>query len=296
MPHVSDAPHPIDLVVPPRDGDVGAFTVRRTLPWRRHRSVGPFVFLDEMGPVRLAPGQGLDVAPHPHIGLATVTWMLAGEILHRDSLGSIQAIRPGELNWMTAGAGIVHSERSPDAARARGGTLHGLQCWVALPRAHEETAAAFAHYGAADLPVIEGDGCRVTLIAGAAWGRRAPVATLGETLFAEARLAPGAALTLPADIAELALYPLEGTVTIAGRDFAREGLLVLRGGATVAVKSTGGAHVMVLGGAALDAPRHIWWNFVASSRGRIEAAKAAWRERRFAAVPGDPEQIPLPLR
>jgi redox-sensitive bicupin YhaK (pirin superfamily) len=291
VPIVPDA---IETIIVPRPRDLGGFTVARVLPAAERRMVGPFVFLDQMGPADFAPGSGIDVRPHPHIGLATVTYLFRGEILHRDSLGSVQPIRPGEINWMTAGQGIVHSERTPPAIRASGGTLSGLQSWIALPKDDEETAPSFAHHGAAALPVVDGEGRRVRVLIGTIYGARSPVRTFSETLYADVSLTSGATLPVPAEPEERALYLVEGTVEIAGEAIAPGRLLVLRPAAKIAVIARSAARLMLLGGAKLDGPRHLWWNFVSSSRERIEQAKADWRDGRFPPVPGDGEFIPLP--
>jgi redox-sensitive bicupin YhaK (pirin superfamily) len=287
-------PDAIETIIVPRPRDLGGFTVARVLPAAERRMVGPFVFLDQMGPADFAPGSGIDVRPHPHIGLATVTYLFRGEILHRDSLGSVQPIRPGEINWMTAGQGIVHSERTPPAIRASGGTLAGLQSWIALPKDDEETAPSFAHHGAAALPVVDGEGRRVRVLIGTIYGARSPVRTFSETLYADVSLTSGATLPVPAEPEERALYLVEGTVEIAGEAIAPGRLLVLRPAAKIAVIARSAARLMLLGGAKLDGPRHLWWNFVSSSRERIEQAKADWRDGRFPPVPGDGEFIPLP--
>jgi redox-sensitive bicupin YhaK (pirin superfamily) len=291
VPIVPDA---IETIIVPRPRDLGGFTVARVLPAAERRMVGPFVFLDQMGPADFAPGSGIDVRPHPHIGLATVTYLFRGEILHRDSLGSVQPIRPGEINWMTAGQGIAHSERTPPAIRASGGTLAGLQSWIALPKDDEETAPSFAHHGAAALPVVDGEGRRVRVLIGTIYGARSPVRTFSETLYADVSLTSGATLPVPAEPEERALYLVEGTVEIAGEAIAPGRLLVLRPAAKIAVIARSAARLMLLGGAKLDGPRHLWWNFVSSSRERIEQAKADWRDGRFPPVPGDGEFIPLP--
>jgi redox-sensitive bicupin YhaK (pirin superfamily) len=287
-------PNAIETIIVPRPRDLGGFTVARVLPAAERRMVGPFVFLDQMGPADFAPGSGIDVRPHPHIGLATVTYLFRGEILHRDSLGSVQPIRPGEINWMTAGQGIAHSERTPPAIRASGGTLAGLQSWIALPKDDEETAPSFAHHGAAALPVVDGEGRRVRVLIGTIYGARSPVRTFSETLYADVSLTSGATLPVPAEPEERALYLVEGTVEIAGEAIAPGRLLVLRPAAKIAVIARSAARLMLLGGAKLDGPRHLWWNFVSSSRERIEQAKADWRDGRFPPVPGDGEFIPLP--
>jgi len=286
----------VDVVVVPRSSDLGGgFTVRRALPSARKRMVGPFVFFDQMGPVVLARGQGLDVRPHPHIGLATVTYMFTGEILHRDSLGSIQPIRPGEVNWMTAGRGIVHSERTPPALREVDAPVSGIQSWVALPRQHEETSPSFAHHATDELPVVEDGGAHVRLIAGALYGERSPVQTLSEMFYADVTLDEGAAIEVPATHEERAAYVVDGAVRIDRTDFDAAQLIVLKPGRAVSISgSRAPARLMLLGGEPMDGPRHIWWNFVSSSRERIEQAKADWQSGRFEPVPGETEYIPLP--
>jgi redox-sensitive bicupin YhaK (pirin superfamily) len=284
----------VEIQIVPRARDIGGFEVRRALPAAERRMVGPFVFFDEIGPATLPAGSGIDVRPHPHIGLATVTWLTDGEILHRDTLGSIQPIRPGELNWMTAGRGIAHSERSPEAARRRPQRIAGLQAWVGLPMQHEETEPDFAHYDAAALPVIESDGVRLVLIAGHGWGARSPVSVLSDTIYAEVTLAAGASLPIGPEHEERAIYVLSGQIRIAGDEFGSGRMLVLRPGDPIAVSGKTGARFMVLGGETMDGPRHLWWNFVSSSKERIEQAKADWKEGRFAKVIGDDEFIPLP--
>jgi len=286
----------VDVVVVPRSSDLGGgFTVRRALPSARKRMVGPFVFFDQMGPVVLARGQGLDVRPHPHIGLATVTYMFTGEILHRDSLGSIQPIRPGEVNWMTAGRGIVHSERTPPALREVDAPVSGIQSWVALPRQHEETSPSFAHHATDELPVVEDGGAHVRLIAGALYGERSPVQTLSEMFYADVTLDEGAAIEVPATHEERAAYVVDGAVRIDRTDFDAAQLIVLKPGRAVSISgSRAPARLMLLGGEPMDGPRHIWWNFVSSSRERIEQAKADWQSGRFEPVPGETEFIPLP--
>lgn len=278
----------------PRTRDLGGFEVRRALPSARRRMVGPFVFFDQMGPAVFGAGIGLDVRPHPHIGLATVTYLFDGELVHRDSLGTVQVIRPGAVNWMTAGQGIVHSERTPAESRTGGGRLFGIQTWVALPRPAEESAPAFAHTPAEELPSVDGDGVRVRVIAGAIHGARSPVRVFSETLYADVALEPGARLEVPSEQEERAAYVVDGVVEESGASFAPGQLLVLRSGAQVVLRATAGARVLVLGGASMDGPRHIWWNFVSSSTERIEQAAADWTAGRFASVPGETEFIPLP--
>jgi redox-sensitive bicupin YhaK (pirin superfamily) len=260
----------------------------------KRRMIGPFVFLDQMGPTVLRPGKALDVRPHPHIGLATVTWILDGEIMHRDSLGSVQPIKAGELNWMTAGRGIVHSERTPDRLRGEESPLYGLQLWVALPKAHEETEPGFVHYGADELPRLDTAGAKVKLIVGVGWGTRSPVETLWGTFFADASLKAGATLTVPSNIEERGVYILEGELEIAGEAFAPGQLMVLKRGRDADVRARQNARFVIVGGDAIDGPRHIWWNFVSSSKERIEQAKADWKAGRFPAVPGETDFIPLP--
>lgn len=284
----------LELVIVPRSRDLGGFAVRRVLPAMQRRAVGPFVFLDQMGPADFAPGTGIDVRPHPHIGLATLTYLYDGEILHRDSLGSVQAIRPGEANWMTSGSGIVHSERTPAELRAEGGKLAGLQAWVALPHEHEETDPAFTHHAAGDLPAIESAGTQTRLIAGTLYGKRSPVRTFSPLFYADARLDAGSRLLLPAEHAERAVYIAQGSLEVGGEVFEPGRLLVFRGRDEIAIGARTAARIMLLGGAPLDGPRHIWWNFVSSSKARIDRAKTEWRAQRFAKVPGETEFIPLP--
>jgi redox-sensitive bicupin YhaK (pirin superfamily) len=287
-------PNALETIVVPHSRDLGGFSVRRVLPAIERRMVGPFAFFDQMGPAMFDPGTGIDVRPHPHIGLATVTYLFEGEILHRDTLGSVQAIRPGEINWMTAGRGIAHSERTGPETRAAGGRLAGIQSWVALPKDDEETEPGFAHHGTAALPTVAGDGKEVRLLIGAAFGARSPVRTFSETLYADIALEAGARLAVPNGPEERALYLVEGTVAIDGEEFAPGRLLVLRPATEIVATARSAARLMLLGGALLDGPRHVWWNFVSSSHDRIEQAKADWQAGRFPAVPGDSEFIPLP--
>jgi len=283
----------VDLVIQPRTRDIGDFAVRRVLPYAKRRMVGPFVFLDEFGPVDMAAGHGIDVRPHPHIGLSTLTYLFEGEILHRDSLGSLQAIRPGAANWMTAGRGIVHSERSGEVERARDKRLHGMQSWVALPLDEEERAPSFTHHPEEDLPVIERDGAWLRLIAGQAYGERAPVEVFSDLFYIHAELQEGARLVLPEEHPERAVYVIEGGLSIGGETYGPATMVVLRPG-PAALAATAASRLMLLGGAALEGSRHIWWNFVSSSPERIAQAKADWKDGHFPAVPGDSEFIPLP--
>jgi redox-sensitive bicupin YhaK (pirin superfamily) len=278
----------------PRTRDLGGFEVRRVLPAGERQMVGPFIFWDQMGPAHFMPGSGIDVRPHPHIGLATVTYLFSGEILHRDSLGTVISIRPGEMNLMTAGRGIVHSERTGTSTRAAGHDLHGIQSWVALPRSHEDAAPSFEHFSAEELPLISGDGATLRLILGEMAGRVSPVQLPMETLYAEALLSAGARLQFDARCVERAVYLCEGEIEIDGSRFDTPQLVVLRAGHVPALTAVTAARCMLLGGEPADGPRFIWWNFVASSRERIEQAKVDWREGRFAAVPGETEFIPLP--
>jgi redox-sensitive bicupin YhaK (pirin superfamily) len=289
----------LETVVVTRVRDlVDGFKVRRVLPATRRRMVGPFIFLDQMGPEVLSAGRGLDVAPHPHIGLATVTYLFEGGLLHRDSLGTVQMITPGEVNWMTAGRGIAHSERTPPAARASGSQLFGIQSWVALPRSLEETAPGFTHHGANQLPVVEGEGQRVRLIAGSLYGARSPVQSLSEMFYADVTLAERARLVVPTEYEERAVYIVEGELEFPsdGGAFGAGQLLVFKPGVEITLSAHGSspARLMLLGGEPMDGPRHIWWNFVSSSGERIEQAKADWKAGRFAPVPDETESIPLP--
>ena len=284
----------IDLVIVPRSADLGHFAVRRALPHVKRRMVGPFIFFDHFGPAEFHGGAGIDVRPHPHIGLATVTFLFDGEIMHRDSLGTAMAIRPGEVNWMSAGRGIVHSERTAPDHRREGEPIHGLQCWVALPKTDEESAPSFAHHDSTALPIVSDGGKTVRVIAGEAYGARSPVATLYDTLFVDVTLAAGATLPIDAATEERAIYLISGEVEIAGDRFSSGRLLVFRPGDPITVTAVNDAHFVLLGGATMDGPRHIWWNFVSSSKERIEQAKADWKAGRFETVPGDPEFIPLP--
>lgn len=287
-------PDSVDLLIVPRLRDLGdGFTVRRVLPYAKRRHVGPFVFFDHMGPVQFAPGQGLDVRPHPHIGLATVTYLFEGEIMHRDSLGVVQPIRPGDVNWMVAGRGIAHSERTRDEIRKSGAALHGIQSWFALPKAHEETEPTFHHHPASSLPEIEKPGARLRLIAGSAFGATSPAQVFAPMVYIDAQLSDGAALPLPDD-EERAVYVAIGEVILDGNVYESGTMLVLKPGAQPRIVARGAARLMVLGGAPLDGERNLWWNFVSSSKDRIEQAKADWRAGNWPKVPGETEFIPLP--
>ena len=284
----------IDLVIVPRTSDVGGLAVRRALPSARRRMVGPFIFLDHLGPAEFRSGQGLDVRPHPHIGLATVTYLFAGAIVHRDSLGSVVPIEPGAVNWMSAGRGIAHSERTADDHRVAGEPLHGLQCWVALPQTDEESAPLFTHYEAQQFPIDYSEGKAIRVIAGQLYGRASPVKAAWETIFADITLESGAKLPVDPDAEERALYVVSGEIDILGDRFGSGRLLVIRHGDRITVSAVSPTRLVLLGGATMDGPRHIWWNFVSSRKERIEQAKADWKSGRFAAVPGDADLIMLP--
>jgi redox-sensitive bicupin YhaK (pirin superfamily) len=284
----------LETVIVPRSRDLGGFTVRRVLPSSQRQMVGPFVFFDQMGPAEFSPGAGIDVRPHPHIGLATVTYLFAGAIVHRDSLGVVQPIEPGDVNWMTAGRGIVHSERSDAELRKTRQSLYGIQIWVALPKTHEETAPDFTHYAASSLPLIEGEGKTVRIVAGELFGDTSPVKTFSPLFYADALLVAGASLPLGAEHDERAIYVADGAIEIGGESFEAGRLLVFSSGDEIAVKARSPARILLLGGEPMDSPRHLWWNFVSSSKDRIEQAKADWTAGRFPPVPGDPEMIPLP--
>ena len=300
---IGDQVDSIETVIVPRARDLGGFEVRRALPSAQRQMVGPFIFFDQMGPAEFLTGQGIDVRPHPHIGLGTVTYLMRGRLHHRDSLGTDQWIEPGAVNWMMAGHGITHSERTDGAARKAPLSMFGLQTWLALPEDREEDAAGFIHVPKTQLPELEGEGKEVRLILGQAWGERVPLEMPSEVFYADARLAPGAAIPLPEDHEDRGVYVLEGEVSVGGQAFESGRMLVFRPGDRVSVKAGDqGARIMLLGGATMGGPRYIWWNFVASSRDRIEAAKEAWRagdwtHGRFSLPPGDDhEHIPAPER
>ncbi|ESY12045.1 pirin family protein [Mesorhizobium sp. C386A] len=285
----------IELMVIPNAKDIGGFQVRRALPTAKRRLVGPFIFFDRMGPAILRAGQAMDVRPHPHIGLSTVTYLFDGNIRHRDSLGTEMVIQPGDVNLMTAGRGIVHSERTPEELRGAPMSVSGLQTWLALPDGKEEVAPVFENTAALLLPEIDAEGVSGRVVIGDFQGLRSPVRADTETLYANLRLAPGASVKIPADAEERAIYTLDGDVSVSGDRFPAERLLVFRPGDEIVVSSERGAHFMLFGGASLGSPRHIWWNFVSSSKERIEQAKQEWKTGRFDIVPGDEEEfIPLP--
>jgi len=278
----------------PKVHDLGGFQVRRLLPQLRARHIGPFVFFDHMGPAQFTPGRGIDVRPHPHIGLATVTYLFRGAMEHRDSLGNVQTIRPGDVNWMTAGRGIVHSERSPAREREAGDFVHGIQTWVALPQHAEEVEPSFHHHAASSLPVFTVGEANLTLIVGAAFGRSSPVATFSNMFYLAAQIPAGGAMVLPAEHVERAVYAADAALQVGGLELAPTQLAVLPAGEDVEIRAKTTAQVILCGGDPLDGDRHLYWNFVSSSRERIERAKADWKAMRFPAVPGETEFIPLP--
>jgi hypothetical protein len=287
----------LELMVIPNARDIEGFEVRRALPTARRRLVGPFIFFDRMGPALLRVGEALDVRPHPHIGLATVTYLFDGKIRHRDSLGTEMVIAPGDVNLMTAGRGIVHSERTPEELRGAPMSVSGLQTWLALPDGKEEVAPLFENTARSALPEFSDAGVNGRVVIGAFDGLRSPVRAASETLYADIRLDPGASVRISADAEERAIYTLDGTVSISGDAFPQDRLLVFRPGDEIVVSSERGAHFMLCGGASLNSKRYIWWNFVSSSKERIEQAKEEWKTGRFDIVPGDEEEfVPLPER
>jgi redox-sensitive bicupin YhaK (pirin superfamily) len=288
--------NPVLAIINPRVHDLGGFTVGRVLPHIQARHVGPFVFFDHMGPARFAPGKGIDVRPHPHIGLATVTYLFEGAIQHRDTLGYVQTIRPGDVNWMTAGRGIAHSERTPAEERAAGHALHGIQVWVGLPQHAEETEPSFFHHGASELPRVDRDGVALRLVAGTAFGMRSPVLTFSEMFYVAAEFSAGSSLRVPPEHAERGVFTTDAAITIGNNVVEPGQLAVLAPDVDIEIHAPQAGRVILFGGAPLDGERHMWWNFVSSSRERIEQAKADWSARRFGEVPGETEFIPLPER
>jgi redox-sensitive bicupin YhaK (pirin superfamily) len=286
----------VEQIILPATRDLGGFSVRRALPSPLRRTVGPFIFLDSFGPVTFGPGDGIDSRPHPHIGLATISYLIEGEIIHRDSENYVQKIKPGEVNVMTAGRGIVHSERSSDTLREAGGRLFGLQSWVALPTTHEEMDPGFQHLAAGELPTIEGEGIDMRLIAGSLHGRRAPTRTFSDMFNADVALTSGARFRIDAEHIERAVFVIGGTVEVVGQDerFTQDQLIVFKPGSEIVLKAIGAARFMLLGGEPLNEKRHIFWNFVSSRRDRIEQAASDWRNRMFPGVPGETEFTPLP--
>lgn len=296
-PMIGDRPSTdaIETLIVPRAVDLGEMVVRRALPSTKRQMVGPFIFFDQMGPAEFLTDQGIDVRPHPHINLATLTYLFEGEILHRDSLGTEIAIQPGAVNWMRAGRGIVHSERTSETRKRMGQKLFGIQSWMALPTAIEEADPAFVHHGAAALPVIDVEGVQARLIAGAAFGEISPLSVASPTLYADVRLAAGRRLPIDATYEERALYTIAGEIEIAGDAFAPGQLLVLRPGDPITIHARSDARFMLFGGEPMEGPRYIWWNFVSSRLERIELAKEEWAKGRFDTVPGDEHEfIPLP--
>ena len=295
MPGDIAAADAIETVIVPRSRDIGDFEVRRALPSAQRQMVGPFIFFDQFGPVLIKAGQGMDVRPHPHIGLSTVSWLFDGVIQHKDSLGFDQSIKPGELNWMTAGKGIVHSERSPVADRLINRQVFGTQSWVALPKHHEETAPSFEHVNQADLPILQDRKRNIRVIAGSIYGAKSPVKTHSDLFYADVILQAGGRLHLPTEYVERGIYVVQGSIEIAGDVFEAGRLLVFHPRDPIVISSPQGARFMMLGGEPMDGPRYIWWNFVASSKEKIEAAKDDWKSARFAIVPGDEKEfVPLP--
>jgi redox-sensitive bicupin YhaK (pirin superfamily) len=284
----------VRLLIEPVVKDLGEFVVRRTLPAPERQRVGPFIFFDHMGPVDFAPGSGVAVRAHPHIGLATITYLFAGQIMHRDSLGNAQVIEKGAINWMTAGQGIVHSERSPEELKRSGSHLHGIQAWVALPVELEETEPRFEHYPAEDVPETTLEGANLRLIVGQAYEMSSPVRASSETFYVEASLDADADLALPGDVEELAVYVVDGEVTVDDCLIAPGTMAVINPGSDAIVHAQTASKLMLLGGATLPGERYLWWNFVSSSQERMQQAKSDWREKRFADVPGETEFIPLP--
>jgi redox-sensitive bicupin YhaK (pirin superfamily) len=285
----------VERIITPRSHDIGGLLVHRVLPYAQRRMVGPFIFLDHMGPAILQPGQAMDVRPHPHIGLSTLTYLYEGEIFHRDSLGNAVEIAPGAVNWMTAGRGIAHSERNSAGARKTARPMHGLQFWVALPRKDEEIEPEFAHYGADAIPRLSRNGAELHVIAGQAYGAQSPVKVYSPLFYVDVRLGAGAELELPNDYSDQALYVIDGTVGIDSESVGARTMAVFNPGSTVAINALSESHLILLGGEPFPEPRHIWWNFVSSSQARIEQAKRDWKERRFGPIPGDDQDfIPLP--
>jgi len=285
----------IDLVIAGREKDIGGVTVSRILPFVKRRMVGPFIFLDHIGPAQFAAGQGIDVKPHPHIGLATVTYLFTGELLHRDNIGSNQTITPGDVNWMTAGRGIAHSERTKEAERSHPHAMHGLQSWVALPKEYEDSAPEFFHHSSQTLPTDTSIGVRLRVIAGAAYGLRSPIKTHSPLFYVEAHMEAGSRLELPPLYAERAVYVVEGQITIGGTAIEPLTMPVLLPGGAAVIEAQAPSHIMLLGGEAFPEPRYIDWNFVSSDPEKIVAAKQAWRDQTFAKIPGDDQEfVPLP--
>lgn len=284
----------VALVIKPRTRDLGGFEVARVLPYAKHRMVGPFIFFDRMGPSDFPAGEGINVRPHPHIGLATVTYLLDGEIMHRDDLGYAQAIRPGDVNWVTAGRGIVHSERTRDEVRDQPSTVFGIQSWIALPKDQEECDPGFFHHPADTLPVISQPGMDMRLIAGSAYGETSPVETTSPMFYLDVHTDAGVTLDITNEYAERAVYIVAGDIQLDGTSYGENEMLVLNPDADIDVTASSGTRFMLLGGDPIDGERHIWWNFVSSSKERIEHAKDDWKSGRFGTIDGDDEFIPMP--
>jgi len=299
-PECSEREFELEMLIAGRTRDIGDFELRRLLPAPKRRRVGPFTFFDHFGPVTLPAGKGMEVRPHPHINLATVTYLFEGAVEHRDSVGSLRTITPGAINWMTAGKGIVHSERTPEDLLAQPKTLHGIQLWLALPKEAEEIEPAFRHYPKASLPIVERDGLRLVVLIGAAYGAESPVETVSPTFYLDAHLAANATLRLEERYVERAVYVVEGSISFGDEEFGVGKMLVMKPGGCPEITALGNARVAVLGGEPLDGERHLWWNFVSSSKERLEEAKQDWLKgpgasERFPLVPGDSEEfIPLP--
>ena len=285
---------PVETIIIPRTADIGNFEVHRALPSRHRQMVGPFIFWDQMGPGEFLTNQGVDVRPHPHIGLSTVTYLFSGSLDHKDSLGFDERILPGDVNVMTAGSGIVHSERTGQDVRENPSDLFGIQSWLALPKDQEERAPAFAHTDKLELPELEYEGMKARVIMGDLWGKTSNVITFSDTLYLDIYLETGAVFELPAETEERGIYALSGEIEIAGIVHQPNQLLVFRPRDSIVVKALSPTRMMVLGGEAMDGPRHIWWNFVSSDKDRFEQAKDDWRNGKFATVKGDDEFIPLP--
>ncbi len=285
----------IEIVIPNRDRSIGSMNVRRVLPFPKRRAVGPFVFVDDFGPVEIVRDGSLDVLPHPHIGLATVTFLFKGEMTHRDSLGTVQPIKPGEVNWMSAGGGIVHSERVSDTPKIQGEKLLGMQTWIALPEHLEESAPAFAHHEEAELPTIEAEGVSAKIILGEIFGKKSPVETVSDPVYAQCHLQNRARLTVPAEIEERSVYIFSGALKVGEQIFESGKMIVFDAGAEVLIEAVGDTNFTIIGGARLEKPRFMWWNFVSTSRERIEAAKEDWRQQKFTKIPDDNKEfVPLP--
>jgi len=289
-------PANIERVIEPQAHDLGGFEVRRLLPAAGRQMVGPFIFFDHIGPAQFAPGRGIDVRPHPHIGLATVTYLFEGEIVHRDSLEYVQPIRPGDVNWMTAGRGIVHSERTGDELRRSGSRVHGIQTWVALPRSAEETAPAFFHHPGATLPEVRSPGVVARVIAGTALGQQSPVEVFSPMLYVDLQMSADASFDVPQEHPDRAVYVAAGRIDLNGTRFAAGAMAVLEPAADARIHALEDARLLLLGGAPLEGRRYIWWNFVSSSRERMEQAKNDWVQQRFGKVPGETDFIPLPQK